>query len=120
MLYPLEIRVLSPIFRALIGLWGTLRHRRLGRYFLYSSKKVGSSSKVCLGFRPNSRLSSMVASFSPSTSSIGGAPSRMASLRASEVNDPVVMMIPLSARPVIAPRKSRTWLGLTDPEYFLH
>ena len=36
-----------------------------------------------------------------------------ASLRASDVKNPVVMMIPLSARPVIAPRKSRTWLGVT-------
>jgi len=38
----------------------------------------------------------MLASFSPSTNSIGGAPSRTASLRASDVNDPVVMMIDVS------------------------
>ena len=44
----------------------------------------------------------MPVSFSPSTNSIGGAPSRTASFRASDVNEPVVMMIPLSARPVIA------------------
>lgn len=39
------------------------------------------------------------------------APSRVASLFASEVNEPVVMSSPLSPRPAIAPRKSRTALG---------
>jgi hypothetical protein len=100
--------------------WAFVNTRGRGRHFLYWSKNAASRSNVCLGFRPNSSFSSIPASFSPSTSSTGGAPSRTASLRASAVKDPVVMMIPLSARPVIAPRKSRTWLGLTEPAYFLH
>ncbi len=49
----------------------------------------------------------------PSISSIAGTPSLEASLRASEVNVPVVMTIPRSARPCIAPRKSLIWLGDT-------
>ena len=39
---------------------------------------------------------------------IGGTPSRRASFLASSVNVPVVMIKPLSARPIMAPRKSRT------------
>ena len=50
-------------------------------------------------------------SSSPSIRSMGGAPSRVASLIAEAVNVPVVMNKPLSARPTIAPRKSRTCSG---------
>ena len=56
----------------------------------------------------------------PSTSSMGGTPSRTASRRASAVNVPVVRMMPLSARPAMAPRKSRTCAGVTEPTYRLH
>ena len=48
------------------------------------------------------------------------APSRVASRRASAVNVPVVIISPLSARPTIAPRKSRTTLAPTDPFHRLH
>ena len=47
----------------------------LGSYFLYSSKNDASTSYVCRGRSPSSSLSSMLASFSPSTSSMGGAQS---------------------------------------------
>ena len=59
-------------------------------------------------------------SLSPSISSIGGTPSLEASRRASAVNVPVVMRIPLSARPAIAPRKSRACDADTDSLYRLH
>lgn len=52
--------------------------------------------------------------------SIGGTPSRSASRWASDVKEPVVRIMPLSARPIIAPRKSLTWPGFTVPAYFLH
>jgi hypothetical protein len=45
---------------------------------------------------------------SPSIKSIAGAPSLVASLIASFVKLPVVISSPLSARPTMAPRKSRT------------
>src|SRR5438128_6796261 len=51
---------------------------------------------------------------SPATSSIGAAPSRLASFLASTVNVPVVIIMPLSARPAMPPRKSRTGEGVTD------
>ena len=47
----------------------------------------------------------------------GGTPSRVASLRASLVKPPVVRMRLLSARPCMAPRKSRTWLGVTGQSF---
>ena len=87
----------------------------LRRYDLNWAKNDSSTLKALIGLRPNSSCSIIVTNFPPSTSSIGGTPSRTASFLASEVNAAVVMMIPLSARPCIAPRKSRTWLGVTGP-----
>ena len=52
---------------------------------------------------------------SPSTKSMAGAPSRVASRRASGVKEPVVMTRPLSARPTMAPRKSRITGAPTKP-----
>ena len=72
------------------------------------SKNASSTLKDLTEERPNSSCSIIVKSFSPSTSSIGGTPSRTASRFDSDVKEPVVTMIPLSARPCIAPRKSRT------------
>jgi hypothetical protein len=63
---------------------------------------------------------SFAASSLPSTRSIGGAPSRVASRTAAGLKVPVVMNRPLSARPTIAPRKFRTSLAETDPLYLLH
>ena len=60
-----------------------------------SPKNEWSSSYVVTGRSPSSKFSSMSTSFSPSMSSIGGTPSRDASRRASAVNEPVVMMMPL-------------------------
>ncbi len=51
--------------------------------------------------------------------STGGAPSRVASFLASAVNVPVVISRPLSPRPAIAPRKSRTAPAPTLPRYRL-
>lgn len=45
---------------------------------------------------------------------MGGAPSRFASLRASAVNEPVVMMVPLPALAAIALRESLTSDGVTE------
>jgi len=47
--------------------------------------------------------------------SMGGAPSRDASALASVVKVPVVISRPLSPRPAMAPRKSRTALEPTLP-----
>jgi hypothetical protein len=60
-----------------------------------------------------------IAQSSPSTRSIAGAPSRVASLRTSAVKLAVVMMRPLSARPTMAPRKSRTTADPTDAFHLL-
>ena len=57
---------------------------------------------------------SLSANSFPSRRSIGGAPSRVASLIAAGVNVPVVMKRPLSA-PTIAPRKSRISAGENAP-----
>ncbi|MEB3343281.1 MAG: hypothetical protein VKJ25_21330 [Okeania sp.] len=46
---------------------------------------------------------------------MGGTPSLTVSLRASRVNVPVVINIPLSALPIIAPRKSRISGAPTEP-----
>ena len=54
-------------------------------------------------------------SSSPSIRSTGGAPSRTASAFASRVKVPVVIGIPFSPRPAIAPRKSLTALEGTRP-----
>ena len=61
-------------------------------------KKLGSTSYVVRGISPNSNDSNSSTNFSPSTNSIGGTPSRTASFSASEENEPVVKIIPLSAR----------------------
>ncbi|MEP7151792.1 MAG: YciI family protein [Nitrospira sp.] len=84
-------------------------------YFRNSSKNPSSTSNVCFGTTPSSSFSNVSRSVSPSTSSIGGTPSRLASFLASSVNVPVVMMMPLSARPIMAPLKSRTCEGATAP-----
>ncbi len=84
-------------------------------YFRNSSKNPSSTSNVCFGTTPSSSFSNVSRSVSPSTSSIGGPPSRLASFLASSVNVPVVRMMPLSARPIMAPLKSRTCEGATAP-----
>lgn len=75
-----------------------------------ASKNAGSTStsSTSLTDTPSFKSLSSRQSVSPSTRSIVGAPSRVDSLRASAVNVPVVTIRPLSARLIIAPRKSRT------------
>jgi hypothetical protein len=63
--------------------------------------------------RPSSL--SLSANSSPPRRSMGGAPSRVASLTAAGVNVPVLLNRPLSARPTIAPRKSLISPGPTEP-----
>lgn len=51
---------------------------------------------------------------------LDGLGARVASWRASLLKLPVVMSSPLSPRPAMAPRKSRTFAGDTLPRYRLH
>ena len=71
-------------------------------------------------FIPSFKSFNLLAKSVPSIKSIGGAPSRCASLIASRVNDPVVINNPLSALPCRAPLKSLISLDDTEPLYFLH
>ena len=79
-----------------------------------------STDSICFVETPSRSSLSLSQSNSPSIKSIGGAPSLVASFIASRVNEPVVIKRPLSARPCIAPRKSRISPGETDFLYFLH
>ena len=79
-----------------------------------------SSTSILRALTPSPSSLSFSRNCSPSTRSIAGAPSRVASLTASLVKVPVVMSKPLSARPTIAPRKSRTCEALTVPCQRLH
>ena len=84
-----------------------------------SAKNSGttSTSSICRTVRrtPRSYSFNSSQSRSPSMRSTGGAPSRVASCFASPVKFPVVIRSPLSPRPLIAPRKSRTAPAPTLP-----
>jgi hypothetical protein len=66
-------------------------------------KNSGTSSYTVFGFRPSSYFSNRLTKRSPSISSMGGTPSRLASFWASWVKRPVVRISPFSARPDAAP-----------------
>ena len=85
------------------------------RFLNHSSLTVTLSTISRLTPRPSSF--SFSANASPSTRSIGGAPSRVASFMAAGVKVPVVIKSPLSDRPTIAPRKSRIAPADTDPRW---
>lgn len=73
------------------------------------------TNSFILIFTPSCNSLSLSNNCSPSTKSIGGAPSLVASNLASRLNVPVVRNKPRSVRPIIAPRKSRIALALTLP-----
>ena len=77
---------LFPVDRLdVVGFWLVVspwRGRRAG-HFRNSAKNASSSSKTVFGFRPSWSFSNISTSLSPSTSSIGRAPSRLASRFAS-------------------------------------